>query len=203
MAKCKNNRGAEFSALGVAARRGAALRRYYANPNICLSCGKVIPVPEGTKIHDVRGKKYCDAICYRTQKAKGRATRERILEQQRNRSRRLRLAVLAAYGNVCACCGEGCERFLSIDHINNDGAKQRRETKQRTGTHFYRWLTLNGFPPGFQVLCYNCNLGKARNGGICPHKVHDCGDEAKAAYLAHDQEFRSGANPDPATTLVN
>lgn len=30
-------------------------------------------------------------------------------------------------------------------------------------------------PEGFQTLCYNCNIGKHRNGGICPHQHNrDC-----------------------------
>ncbi len=32
------------------------------------------------------------------------------------------------------------------------------------------WLKANNFPPGFQTLCHNCNIGKHRNKGICPHK---------------------------------
>jgi hypothetical protein len=31
-------------------------------------------------------------------------------------------------------------------------------------------LCKNGFPKGFQTLCMNCNWGKYRNGGQCPHK---------------------------------
>lgn len=36
------------------------------------------------------------------------------------RRKRLRAAVLEAYGARCACCGEDTEEFLSIDHIFND-----------------------------------------------------------------------------------
>lgn len=84
----------------------------------------------------------------------------------------LRAEVFAAYGgNRCACCGETEPMFLTIDHVENDGAKMRREgVHSRGGTQFYQWLRKNGFPPGFQVLCMNCNLGKHRNGGICPHQ---------------------------------
>lgn len=28
-----------------------------------------------------------------------------------------------------------------------------------------------GFPPSFRVLCYNCNSGRARNRGVCPHQA--------------------------------
>jgi len=72
-------------------------------------------------------------------------------------------------GYKCACCGETEPKFLSIDHINNDGAKHKREFNLRTGDEVYRWLVKNGFPPGFQVLCMNCNWGKRFNGNVCPH----------------------------------
>jgi hypothetical protein len=72
----------------------------------------------------------------------------------------------------CACCGEPELYFLTIDHINNDGTKQRKELKISGGWRFYYWLKLHGFPDnlGLQVLCADCQLGKERNGGICPHK---------------------------------
>lgn len=76
--------------------------------------------------------------------------------------------VFKAYGGyVCACCGETELAFLCIDHINNDGAEHRRKIKRRV---IYRWLVANGFPPGYQVLCANCNQGKQLNGGVCPHQ---------------------------------
>lgn len=83
--------------------------------------------------------------------------------------------VFAAYGGPkCACCGEDTPKFLTLDHINNDGNVHRREIgrgSNRVGSCLlFKNLKDNNFPPGFQVLCYNCNMGKARNGGICPHK---------------------------------
>ncbi len=79
----------------------------------------------------------------------------------------MRDEVFAAYGgSVCACCGETDIRFLTLDHINNDGGVQRK-VLGRSDT--YRWAKENGFPSGLQVLCYNCNMGKAKNGGVCPH----------------------------------
>ena len=85
---------------------------------------------------------------------------------------RIRLEVYAAYGGfVCACCGETEPKFLSIDHINNDGAVERRSGKYNGGgSAFYSWLRKNAFPSGYQVLCMNCQVGKHRNGGVCPHQ---------------------------------
>jgi hypothetical protein len=74
--------------------------------------------------------------------------------------------ILDHYGHVCACCGEATEGFLTIDHIENDGSVHRAVIRQS----LYPWLLKHNFPDGFQTLCYNCNCGKARNGGVCPHK---------------------------------
>ena len=84
--------------------------------------------------------------------------------------------VFGHYGEKCACCGEAEPLFLTIDHVNNDGAAHRRsmpDGRYSTGERMYRWLRDNGFPYGFQTLCMNCNLGKQRNGGVCPHQRID------------------------------
>lgn len=95
---------------------------------------------------------------------------ERHREGIRQNSQRVKDACYNAYGGyVCACCGETEPAFLSLDHVNNDGAQHRREIGGG-GRKTYSWLIANDFPPGFQVLCMNCNWGKARNGGVCPHQ---------------------------------
>jgi hypothetical protein len=98
--------------------------------------------------------------------------RKQETDHSRYFNQKLREEVFDAYGHRCACCGESNPFFLSIDHIDNDGAQKRKSGEQpKGGTSFYRWLKKNGFPKGFQVLCMNCNVGKHRNGGICPHQV--------------------------------
>jgi hypothetical protein len=100
----------------------------------------------------------------------------RIRQMERDKTKRnqakLRDDVFEAYGGyICACCGETEPKFLSIDHINNDGGKERKSgLYNSSGTAFYLWLRKNAFPPGYQVLCMNCQVGKHRNGGVCPHQ---------------------------------
>lgn len=81
--------------------------------------------------------------------------------------------VFAAYGGYkCNCCGESEPMFLSIDHIDNNGAEERRSGLYAgSGIGFYMWLRKNKFPSGYQVLCMNCNTGKHKNGGVCPHQT--------------------------------
>ena len=68
----------------------------------------------------------------------------------------------------CICCGDTELKFLSIDHTNNDGYKD----KKKRGAKFYEQLIKNNYPniPALQVMCMSCNWGRARNLGICPHK---------------------------------
>ncbi len=83
---------------------------------------------------------------------------------------RLQHEAMLAYGGYrCACCGIAEPPFLSIDHIDGGGARHRKQTG--TSVYFYKWLQANNYPKGFQVLCSNCNHGRHRNGGVCPHKT--------------------------------
>lgn len=85
----------------------------------------------------------------------------------------LRTEVLRHYSNntmSCACCGMTGYKFLSIDHINNDGAEHREEVS--SGFDYIRWFFKHEFPEGFQILCYNCNCSKGFHKG-CPHNDPD------------------------------
>ena len=79
-------------------------------------------------------------------------------------------AILAYGGYACACCGVTEPLFLTLDHAHNDGSRHRARIAPLSGGKLYRWLRDNAYPPGFQVLCANCNHGRFRNGGVCPHK---------------------------------
>jgi len=86
---------------------------------------------------------------------------------------RCRDEVYGAYGGYkCKCCNETERMFLSIDHVYNDGAKERKSGEYSGGgSAFYNWLRKNNFPEGYQVLCMNCQVGKYKNGGVCPHQT--------------------------------
>jgi len=43
--------------------RKKSIQKYYENPNLCLHCGKIIPVPEKVKVNEIRKKKFCDNSC--------------------------------------------------------------------------------------------------------------------------------------------
>lgn len=101
-----------------------------------------------------------------------RNNRDRALEAWRNSvnraNKRIRIEVINEYGGRCVCCSVDETKFLSIDHVDNDGAAHRQ--KVGSGAAVYRWLKKHGCPKDkFQLLCHNCNHGKAYL-SACPHK---------------------------------
>jgi hypothetical protein len=113
--------------------------------------------------------------CINTPASPGKTLCNMHLEKYRNavlrRNRQLKIDVLNAYGG-CKCNCNKCNctlvSMLTIDHIDGGGNQHRREIDIKGGTAFYLWLKRNGYPPGFQVLCWNCNLSR-RTSGICEH----------------------------------
>ncbi len=131
--------------LSAANRRQAKIRE---GKSLCIVCGKNKPT---------KNKKYCDD-CARKSSDRHRTWRRQLYDE-----------VLAHYGDKCACCGEPNKAFLTLDHVNNDGAQHRRKLKTKGGYRFYRLMKAQWYPPILQVLCYNCNNAK-RIYGVCPHQ---------------------------------
>lgn len=94
---------------------------------------------------------------------------QRLAHYQVELRKKRRAEILARYGEQCACCGETNSLFLTIDHINGGGRKQKRELGLDAGSQFYSYLRRKGYPDGYQILCWNCNCGKRITGSVCPH----------------------------------
>jgi len=138
-----------------------------AHSKYCLVCRKV-------KEHEWREKakvKSRDLNRVRYQLDKGYRT-ERLAQAAKNREK-TRLKVIGHYSRQsfqCMCCGEPERDFLTVDHIDGDTVRESRSKGiPRSGRWMYLWLIRNNFPPGFQVLCANCNIAKGHR-GVCPHK---------------------------------
>jgi hypothetical protein len=92
----------------------------------------------------------------------------RNVELARVHKVRVRHEALMAYGGyACACCGITTPEFLSLDHIG--GRRASGHPRGLTGTKLYALLRREGWPPGFRVLCHNCNQAIGTY-GTCPHK---------------------------------
>jgi hypothetical protein len=66
----------------------------------------------------------------------------------------------------CMCCHEKQIELLSMDH---KGGLVREGKPKRSGVQLYKYLMSHNMPPGYQILCYNCNAGVGWF-GVCPHK---------------------------------
>ncbi len=96
--------------------------------------------------------------------------RDKQIMAMRRWHRNLITQVIEHYGGKCTCCGETELLFLTLDHIDGQGAKHRKQFGGRySGRKVYQWIIVQEYPKGFQVLCFNCNCGKARNNNVCPH----------------------------------
>ena len=78
--------------------------------------------------------------------------------------RELRAQIISELGPLCAQCGFADVRALQIDHVNNDGYKE----KDIGPASWYYTLILRSIKKGegrYQVLCANCNRIKAVESG--------------------------------------
>ena len=89
------------------------------------------------------------------------ANRDKLRSRQRENRREYKRKVFNHYGNKCSC-GFSDIRALQIDHINNNGAEERKSLggQNFSGWRFYKYLIDNNYPNGYQTLCANCNMIK-------------------------------------------
>lgn len=139
----------------TAVNKGKKLKK----DNLCIKCRKFPTL--------LNSGSYCRECTNERQRIWRNKNRERSRLSAKIQGQNVRKKVFLYYGNKCICCGETCYEFLSIDHINNDGALHRKEIG--IGRNIYYWLIKNGFPKNYQILCFNCNLAKA-HWGLCPHQ---------------------------------
>lgn len=149
-------------------------------PPVCGVCGETDPTAfyqsrryrcKACICADQKRHREADPERYRTLNAAYNArSRERRYEQIRAYREQIRDDTFAAYGGAfCACCGETRREFLTLDHINGGGGRERRESTHKGGVNWYAVLRRQGFPPGYRVLCMNCNHSLGMR-GYCPHQ---------------------------------
>jgi hypothetical protein len=176
---CQCECGKKVTKLGGDLRRGS-----------CKSCGCFrLDIATGNSEYFEYGKHKIDPVtgeqikkCWHCQKIKifskfgaykrsksGKASicKECSSKRSTESNRKRRYLIIEHYTNglmSCACCEESNLEFLSIDHINGNGANHRKEI----GVRLEQWLWKMGFPEGFRILCHNCNQSLGAY-GYCPH----------------------------------
>jgi hypothetical protein len=122
------------------------------------------------------GAKYC-AICA-----------PYVITYGKNAARRNR--ALDILGARCVWCKCTARVALEFDHINNDGNVCRDAGEQMGNVHLE--IIKNMGSDRIQILCNNCNMGKARNNGILPEELRDTRTNRQVATLKATLENRTG-----------
>ncbi len=144
--------------------------RQWTNLNALVHCGKcdLWKARNGFYPNGDGLVGYCRQCWRQRCTANYAANREAVGAATKKARKNLRAEMLAAYGGVCKCCGENEPVFLTLDHVNG-GGKQHQSASGGTRA-IMRELKRRGWPQDeFRLLCANCNCGRYRNGGECPH----------------------------------
>ena len=116
--------------------------------------------------------------------------RDRSLAYHKTHRAAIKCEVMRHYSPSLTCqrCGIADLRVLSVDHIDGGGNAHK---KREGTTNIYYWLKRHGFPPGFQILCMNCQwIKKVEN-----HEDKGCGWRRQDAIqtINANSEFSRGS----------
>lgn len=162
---------------GVCDRCGVKFKLRGIKQKRCDACR----IPARLEVASKQSKRYYEnnkeriRVRKRATEAKRRdlysANKRKNQARRRNLGRRLVVGHYSQNTYRCACCGESQYDFLEIDHVNGAGGKENIQLfgRRAVGSALYLWLIKNGFPPGYQILCSNCNNSKGRH-GTCVHQ---------------------------------
>jgi len=128
----------------------SAWQRKKVEAGLCTRCG----------VNKTNGGVSCETCnTHRKQIAKDRGY------DLKGRLKKNRVRAIEFLGGVCECCGENNQKFLTFDHLNNDGRADRSDSAKRK---MLRDI-LSEARTDIRILCFNCNCGRQINGGVCPH----------------------------------
>ena len=104
----------------------------------------------------IREKKRLNMRKYRAERP------DHYREQSRKAKAKLRNKVFDMYGRVCVRCGFDDIRALTLDHINNNGAEERKALGERG---VYRRAVEKYQPEEYRIICMNCQfISRIKNG---------------------------------------
>ena len=88
---------------------------------------------------------------------------ERIIRKRKyyqNYRYKYKSSIFKKMGDKCTHCDFDNKLALQIDHIHNNGIKERNEMPHHASIKFYRYLDrlpLDELRANYQLLCCNCN----------------------------------------------
>jgi len=145
------------------AERRLEIVRAERESRTCLRCGSARP-SWGYTCDTCRMALRVEAIAVANQKARERHRDPKVREQVKRRIAKTKAMVYDKYGGKCVHCGEDRPEVLTLDHVNNDGHKDKMPNGKRRPVIYTKVLAA-GCPPTFQLLCRTCNWLKHARGG--------------------------------------
>lgn len=99
----------------------------------------------------------------------------------------LKIEVVTHYNPEVKCsrCQENDVHALTIDHVHGGGREHLKSLGIEGGYQFYQWLKDNDYPPGYRVLCWNCQQIVREE---CKEYVHHDGVPVDASVFAERAE---------------
>lgn len=141
----------------------------------CINCKQIKPITSFKHNPDGTIRRHACTSCL------GKRERTKLL-----------LDFFNALGWKCNCCGETDPRFLTLDHVLDDGNKHRETKNEQQILYEAR---RERYPKNkYQVLCFNCNSGKSINKGICPHKCISAEEYKRKMYSTQFKLGREHVN---------
>lgn len=116
---------------------------------VCYKCKETKDVSEFYR-NGIYRQSHCKICNPLIQKEFRQSNPERVKHYKIMEQLSLEAKVDALLGSKCRNCGFADFRALAIDHINNDGKKDRGARSR-----LYRHVIKN--PARYQRLCFNCN----------------------------------------------
>src|SRR5437762_3201099 len=99
---------------------------------VCVAWRMSVPsIPAVRASFYQRNKERLRPIKTATMRALRAANPVKYREQSRAAKARLRAKLFVVYGSECVCCGFQDKRALTLDHVRNNGSKERAEIGER------------------------------------------------------------------------
>lgn len=107
------------------------------------------------------------------------ANPQKYADQSRLSKKKLKDTVFSIYGNVCALCGFSDVRALTLDHVLNNGAEERKRLGERG---VYRRALDPANHSEYQTLCMNCQfIKRAEVGRVNQQWLRSHGEHLRSA----------------------
>lgn len=132
----------------------------------CTRCKKLKSLTDFHKHQRLKNLGYVQVWCKQCRSEHSKNTyptrKEKIRENTTRRRFEIRIGIIKILGSKCVYCGDSNLLHLQIDHINNDGNIERKESEQTGMSSKVALLYLKGIKDinKLQILCANCNYEK-------------------------------------------